>query len=143
MKFANYLPTFLLLPCLATEQRHSVDKDNKRAMDVRVKELISRLTLGEKNKLNRMPLKKLNGLKRGTGSRGGEQNVEIQIPVKDLLNGHPANDKWKNYSSNFELIVGDNSQNKNVTLPFTIAALPGKNVYISLFTNQLQPLFNV
>jgi beta-glucosidase len=48
MKFGKYLLILLLLPCLAIAQQQPVYKDNKQSLDVRVKDLISRLTLEEK-----------------------------------------------------------------------------------------------
>lgn len=48
MKSGKYLLTFLLLPCLTMAQQQPVYKNNKQSLDVRVKDLISRLTLEEK-----------------------------------------------------------------------------------------------
>jgi beta-glucosidase len=72
-------------------------------------------------KIARMPLKELKGFRRVTVTKGGEQNVNIQIPVKELQKWDMAIHKWKVYSGDYRIVLGSNSADEQVAIPFSIA----------------------
>ena len=70
--------------------------------------------------IERMPIKELKGFKRISISKGNEELVSLKIPVKDLQKWDMNAHSWKIYSGNYKLILGSNSQDVKLTLPFTV-----------------------
>jgi beta-glucosidase len=70
--------------------------------------------------INRMPLKELKAFKRVSVNKGSEGIVTLKIPVKELQKWDLKTNKWKVYPGDYKLILGSNSQDEKVSLPFTI-----------------------
>lgn len=70
--------------------------------------------------IDRMPVKELKGFKRVSVSKGGEQSVNIKIPVKDLQKWDLKTHGWKTYPGAYELVLGSSSQDEKLSFPFAI-----------------------
>jgi len=71
--------------------------------------------------LDRMPVKELKAFKRVSVNKGGEQTVTIKIPAKELQKWDMTTHKWKLYPGSYKLILGENSRDEQISLPFQIA----------------------
>ncbi len=71
--------------------------------------------------IERMPIKELRGFKRVTVPRGDERTVNIGIPVTALKKWDLAKHKWKTYAGSYRLILGSNSQDQKLVVPFTVS----------------------
>lgn len=70
--------------------------------------------------VNRMPLKELKSFKRVSIAKGSEQTVSINIPVKELQKWDMVTHKWKVYPGEYKLVLGSNSQDEKLSLPFIV-----------------------
>ncbi|MGZ3821962.1 MAG: glycoside hydrolase family 3 C-terminal domain-containing protein, partial [Mucilaginibacter sp.] len=70
--------------------------------------------------IDRMPIKELKSFKRVSVTKGGEQLVTINIPVKELQKWDMKSHGWKTYSGDYKLFLGDNSQDKKLKFTFNI-----------------------
>jgi len=70
--------------------------------------------------IDRMPVKELKGFKRVTVSKGNEQTITLKIPVRELQKWDMASHGWKVYPGSYKLVLGSNSQDEKLSLPFTI-----------------------
>jgi beta-glucosidase len=67
-----------------------------------------------------MPVKELKAFKRTSISKGAEQSVTLNIPVKELQKWDMKTHSWKIYPDGYKLVLGSNSQDEKLTLPFTV-----------------------
>lgn len=70
--------------------------------------------------LNRMPLKELKSFKRVTVTKGAEETVTLKIPIGELQKWDLETNKWKIYPGEYKLVLGSNSLDEKVVLPFTV-----------------------
>jgi beta-glucosidase len=70
--------------------------------------------------LDRMPVRELKAFKRVSVNKGDEQTVTIKIPTKELQKWDMATHRWKLYPGSYKLILGENSRDEQISLPFTI-----------------------
>ena len=70
--------------------------------------------------IDRMPVKELKAFKRVSVNKGGEQVASIKIPVRELQKWDMKNHSWKIYPGNYKLVLGSNSQDEKLTLPFIV-----------------------
>lgn len=70
--------------------------------------------------IDRMPVKELKAFKRTSVSQGAEQLVTLRIPVKELQKWDMKTHSWKIYPGSYKLVLGSNSRDAKVTLPFTV-----------------------
>ncbi len=70
--------------------------------------------------IDRMPVKELKSFKRVSVSKGNSQAITISIPVSELQKWDVVNHKWKVYPGNYKLILGENSRDEKLSLPFTV-----------------------
>jgi len=70
--------------------------------------------------IDRMPFKELKFFKRVSITKGNEQAVIVNIPVKELQKWDLATHKWKIYPGNYKLIVGSNSQDSKLNMDFVV-----------------------
>ncbi|HZY38109.1 MAG TPA: glycoside hydrolase family 3 N-terminal domain-containing protein [Mucilaginibacter sp.] len=69
---------------------------------------------------DRMPIKELKGFKRVTIAKGGTQTVSISVPAKELQKWDLTTHKWKLYKGNYKFILGENSRDEKITIPFVV-----------------------
>ncbi|MFD0764788.1 glycoside hydrolase family 3 C-terminal domain-containing protein [Mucilaginibacter lutimaris] len=69
---------------------------------------------------DRMPLKELKSFKRVSVAKSSEQTLSINIPIKELQKWDLASHGWKIYPGEYKLVLGSNSQDEKVVLPFTV-----------------------
>ncbi|HVW95014.1 MAG TPA: glycoside hydrolase family 3 N-terminal domain-containing protein [Mucilaginibacter sp.] len=77
-------------------------------------------TYCEYPKIDRMPVKELKGFKRVPVKTGESGLVSIDIPVRDLQKWDLQTHHWKVYPGNYKLVLGENSADEKIVLPFTI-----------------------
>jgi beta-glucosidase len=70
--------------------------------------------------IDRMPVKELKSFKRVSVGTGAEQSVTIKIPVKELQKWDMISHSWKVYPGSYKLVLGSNSQDEKLTLPFNV-----------------------
>lgn len=70
--------------------------------------------------IDRMPFKELKFFKRVGISKGGEQTVNVKIPVSELQKWDLTTHKWKIYPGNYKLVLGSNSQDSKLSLEFAV-----------------------
>jgi beta-glucosidase len=70
--------------------------------------------------IDRMPVKELKGFKRVTISKGNEQLVTINIPIKELQKWDLKTHSWKIYPGNYKLTLGSNSRDEKLNFPFIV-----------------------
>ncbi|WP_394771832.1 glycoside hydrolase family 3 N-terminal domain-containing protein [Mucilaginibacter sp.] len=70
--------------------------------------------------IDRMPVKELKGFKRVTVIKGNEQTITLKIPVRELQKWDMTSHGWKVYPGSYKLVLGSNSQDEKLALPFTI-----------------------
>lgn len=70
--------------------------------------------------IDRMPMKELKSFKRISVNAGADQSVTIKVPVKELQKWDMASHNWKVYPGSYKLVLGSNSQDEKLTLPFNI-----------------------
>ncbi len=70
--------------------------------------------------VDRMPVKELKGFKRVTVTKGGEQSINIKIPVKDLQKWDLKTHAWKTYPGDYKLVLGSSSQDDKLNFVFKI-----------------------
>ncbi len=71
-------------------------------------------------KVDRMPLKELKSFKRVSIKKGDTQSVTIKIPVAELQKWDMTKHGWKIYPGDYKLIIGENSQDEKLILPFIV-----------------------
>jgi len=67
-----------------------------------------------------MPFKELKYFKRVSVSKGDEQTVAINIPVRELQKWDMATHKWKIYPGTYKLLLGSNSQDAKLSMDFAV-----------------------
>jgi len=70
--------------------------------------------------IDRMPFKELKFFKRVSITKGNEQAVIVNIPVKELQKWDLATHKWKIYPGNYKLVIGSNSQDSKLNMDFVV-----------------------
>jgi beta-glucosidase len=70
--------------------------------------------------IDRMPFKELKFFKRVSITKGNEQAVTVNIPVKELQKWDLATHKWKIYPGNYKLVIGSNSQDNKLSMDFAV-----------------------
>jgi beta-glucosidase len=70
--------------------------------------------------IDRMPVKELKSFKRVSVKAGADQTVAIKVPVKELQKWDMTSHAWKIYPGSYKLVLGSNSQDEKLTLPFNI-----------------------
>jgi len=70
--------------------------------------------------IDRMPVKELKSFKRVTVSKDGEQTITLRIPVSELQKWDMTTHSWKIYPGSYKLVLGSNSQDEKLVLPFTV-----------------------
>jgi len=70
--------------------------------------------------IDRMPVKELKSFKRVAVTQGSEQTITLKIPIKELQKWDMATHGWKVYPGNYKLVLGSNSQDEKLVLPFTV-----------------------
>ena len=70
--------------------------------------------------IDRMPFKELKYFKRVSVSKGDEQTVAINIPVRELQKWDMATHKWKIYPGTYKLLLGSNSQDAKLSMDFAV-----------------------
>jgi beta-glucosidase len=69
---------------------------------------------------SRMPVKELRQFKRISIGKGQAKEVNIDIPVKDLMKWDQAGNKWKLYAGEYKLMLGSNSADARLSASFMI-----------------------
>ncbi|WP_374949284.1 glycoside hydrolase family 3 C-terminal domain-containing protein [Mucilaginibacter sp.] len=69
---------------------------------------------------DRMPLTELKAFKRVNVVKGGKQIITIKIPVNELQKWDLATHKWKTYPGSYRLVLGSNSQDEKLVMPFNL-----------------------
>ncbi|WP_259069399.1 glycoside hydrolase family 3 N-terminal domain-containing protein [Mucilaginibacter sp. X4EP1] len=70
--------------------------------------------------VDRMPVKELKSFKRISVAKGDTQTVTLKIPVAELQKWDMAKHGWKIYPGDYKLIIGENSQDEKLILPFIV-----------------------
>lgn len=70
--------------------------------------------------LPNMPLKELKQFKRVQVAKGGQQIVHLEIPVEALKKWNEKKNAWELYKGNYELVLGDHSENAKLTAAFQV-----------------------
>jgi beta-glucosidase len=71
--------------------------------------------------IDRMPVRELKSFKRVTVEKGGQKTVMIEIPVSDLQKWDMATHHWKLYPGEYQLSLGENSQDGQLKLGFSVS----------------------
>ena len=71
-------------------------------------------------KVDRMPVKELKSFKRISVAKGDTQAVTLKIPVAELQKWDMTKHGWKVYPGDYKLIIGENSQDEKLILPFIV-----------------------
>lgn len=71
--------------------------------------------------IDRMPVKELKSFKRVAVNKGGEQTITLRIPVTELQKWDMTTHGWKVYPGSYKLVLGSNSQDEKLVLPFTVS----------------------
>ncbi|MDB4901580.1 MAG: beta-glucosidase [Mucilaginibacter sp.] len=71
-------------------------------------------------KIDRMPVKELKSFKRVSVTKGNAQSVTLKIPVMELQKWDLATHKWKIYSGDYKLVLGENSRDEKLGTLFKI-----------------------
>jgi len=70
--------------------------------------------------IDRMPVKELKGFKRVSVVKGDTQAVTLKIPVAELQKWDMTKHGWRIYPGDYKLIIGENSQDEKLILPFVV-----------------------
>jgi beta-glucosidase len=68
----------------------------------------------------RMPVKELKGFKRIFVEKGGEQIIQLKIPVQELQKWDLKQKGWKLYPGEYSVLIGSNAQDVKLKSTFTI-----------------------
>jgi beta-glucosidase len=71
-------------------------------------------------KIDRMPAKELKSFKRVSIIKGNTQSITIKIPVMELQKWDLTTHKWKVYSGDYKLVLGENSRDEKLGLAFKV-----------------------
>ncbi|WP_428331016.1 glycoside hydrolase family 3 N-terminal domain-containing protein [Mucilaginibacter sp.] len=71
--------------------------------------------------IDRMPVKELKSFKRVSVSVGNSQSTTFHIPVSESQKWDIKTHRWKVYPGNYKLILGSNSRDEKVILPFIVS----------------------
>ena len=70
--------------------------------------------------IDRMPVKELKGFKKIFVAKGSEKLLSIEIPVMELQKWDMIKHQWKLYTGNYQLFLGNNSQDEKLAHTFQI-----------------------
>lgn len=70
--------------------------------------------------MDRMPLKELKAFKRVSINKGGQQTVELSIPVSELQKWDLPTGKWKLYKGRYTVAIGKNANEMVLQQGFTV-----------------------
>ena len=70
--------------------------------------------------IDRMPIKELKSFKRVMVNAGDTQTVTLKVPVAELQKWDLATHAWKVYAGDYKLILGGNSADVKLSLPFIV-----------------------
>jgi beta-glucosidase len=71
-------------------------------------------------KLERMPVKELKSFKRASVTKGDAQSITIKIPIMELQKWDMGTHGWRVYPGNYKLILGSNSRDEKLSMPFRV-----------------------
>ncbi|MDB5287475.1 MAG: beta-glucosidase [Mucilaginibacter sp.] len=70
--------------------------------------------------VDRMPVKELKAFKRVSLLKGGTELINLKIPVTELQKWDIKTHKWKIYTGDYQLILGDSSADEKIVASFKI-----------------------